>query len=334
MHAAALQAAAEPPSAELVRLPWPGADIAAAAAALARDGAVVIERALDPRKCEAVRAEMAPYVAEAAEEQWLLLDSEGKPSTSAGACASGCVLARSPASWDFAQHPLILELCEGVLGRQVLTKSADALAEQFHPDRGFAQHPFTLDLSGLICIGAGGAAQKLHQDGGIHIPDLRRLTGIEARLSTVWALSPFTEARAATTLVLGSHRWGRERRPERGECVCAEMAVGSVLLFTGALWHGAGENQAPVEDRIGGPNTRFGLNIDYTLGWLRQEENQYIAVPLEVARSMPDSLLSLIGYEAASGGLGWFDNGKSPMALVADGGRGAKRPINWAAPRL
>ena len=70
--------------------------------------AVVIERALHPGKCEAVRAEMAPYVAEAAEEQWLLLDSEGKPSTSAGACASGCVLARSPASWDFAQHPLIL----------------------------------------------------------------------------------------------------------------------------------------------------------------------------------------------------------------------------------
>ena len=113
-------------------------------------------------------------------------------------------------------------------------------------------------------------------------------------------------ARAATTLVLGSHRWDRERRPERGECVCAEMAVGSVLLFTGALWHGAGGNQAPVEDRIGGPNTRFGLNIDYTLGWLRQEENQYLDVPQERLLALSPEVRRLAGFEMYRG-LGLHD---------------------------
>ena len=31
-------------------------------------------------------------------------------------------------------------------------------------------------------------------------------------------------------------------------------------------------------------------------GWAVQEENQYLAVPLEVARLMPSRLLTLVGY--------------------------------------
>jgi len=33
--------------------------------------------------------------------------------------------------------------------------------------------------------------------------------------------------------------------------------------------------------------SRIGMNIGYSLGWLRQEENQYLACPPEIARTLP-----------------------------------------------
>ncbi len=32
------------------------------------------------------------------------------------------------------------------------------------------------------------------------------------------------------------------------------------------------------------------------VGWLRQEENQYLSVPADVARGLPEDLLRLMGY--------------------------------------
>tara|TARA_B100000686_G_C16762994_1_gene959974 strand:- start:1019 stop:1159 length:141 start_codon:yes stop_codon:yes gene_type:complete len=46
------------------------------------------------------------------------------------------------------------------------------------------------------------------------------------------------------------------------------MEVGSVLFYTGSTYHGAGENQTD--------SVRIGLTIQYSLGWLRQEENNYL----------------------------------------------------------
>ena len=68
------------------------------------------------------------------------------------------------------------------------------------------------------------------------------------------------------------------------------MPKGSVLIYTGGAWHGSGANNA------GGGHTRMGLNIDYNLGWLRQEENQYLAVPPAVAATMPPHMQQLVGY--------------------------------------
>jgi len=50
----------------------------------------------------------------------------------------------------------------------------------------------------------------------------------------------------------------------------AEMKAGSVLIWTGSLYHGAGENRSDVN--------RIELTIQDMLAWLRQEENQYLSV--------------------------------------------------------
>ena len=158
-------------------------------------------------------------------------------------------------------------LWRSVLGRQVLGHTAAEVREQLYPDRGFQQHPYYLDISMLIAIGPGGTAQGLHLDAGKHIVDLRPF-GLETTLSTMWAIDDFTADGGATALCLGSNHWGRWRRPQPGEDIPAVMPKGSCLVFSGSCWHGSGENRSE--------RTRYGLNIDYSVAWLRQEENQVL----------------------------------------------------------
>jgi ectoine hydroxylase-related dioxygenase (phytanoyl-CoA dioxygenase family) len=50
---------------------------------------------------------------------------------------------------------------------------------------------------------------------------------------------------------------------------------------------------------------RAGIVTGYSVGWLRQEENQYLTVPPEIAAGLPEHLQRLIGYQAHSPILGW-----------------------------
>ena len=81
--------------------------------------------------------------------------------------------------------------------------------------------------------------------------------------------------------------------------------AGSVVFYTGSLYHGGGANRSD--------HVRYGLNLTYTLGWLRQEENQYLSVPHDVARTLPDSLLKLIGYQRGAYALGYVDDVRDPL---------------------
>jgi ectoine hydroxylase-related dioxygenase (phytanoyl-CoA dioxygenase family) len=76
------------------------------------------------------------------------------------------------------------------------------------------------------------------------------------------------------------------------------MKAGSVILYTGSVIHSGGAN---VSD-----GDRIGINITYSLGWLRQEENQYLSCPPEIAATLPEDLRRLIGYSMGSYALGYF----------------------------
>jgi hypothetical protein len=64
------------------------------------------------------------------------------------------------------------------------------------------------------------------------------------------------------------------------------------------VFHGGGTNQSDGE--------RIGINITYALGWLRQEENQYLSCPPEIARDLPAPLQDLLGYTVGSYALGYY----------------------------
>jgi ectoine hydroxylase-related dioxygenase (phytanoyl-CoA dioxygenase family) len=71
-----------------------------------------------------------------------------------------------------------------------------------------------------------------------------------------------------------------------------------VLLYTGSVFHGGGTNRAGSD--------RIGANLTYALGWLRQEENQYLSCPPEIARDLPTPLQDLLGYTVGSYALGYY----------------------------
>ncbi len=90
----------------------------------------------------------------------------------------------------------------------------------------------------------------------------------------------------------------------------AVMPRGSALIHTSNFIHGSGENRSN--------GVRRAMALHYNLGWLRQEENQYLSLPPEAARVLPETLQRLIGYDLGGPYLGFVEDG-NPHVLLEDG---------------
>jgi ectoine hydroxylase-related dioxygenase (phytanoyl-CoA dioxygenase family) len=161
-----------------------------------------------------------------------------------------------------------------------------------------------------VTIGPGEPAQMIHRDQW-SFDRFQFPRGFEAEVATMWAVTDFTEEMGATRMVLGSHRW--EDDPDDVDpalSVPAVMTKGSVLMYTGSIFHGGGANTTKT--------ARIGMNIGYSLAWLRQEENQYLACPPEIARTLPEGLLRLMGYQRGSYAIGYVDDMREPLDWLYD----------------
>ena len=166
---------------------------------------------------------------------------------------------------------------------------------------------YLLNTAQLIEIRPGETAQRIHRDEDAwpHMPAQRPQLQVEA----MYALTDFTEANGGTNVVPGSHRWERGREPEPHEITQAEMPAGSALIYLGSTLHGGGANTtADIRRR--------GMFFGFVVGWLRTEENAFLAVPIESVKTMPVRVQELLGYKP-HGPIGVVDVG-SPMALLAD----------------
>ena len=105
------------------------------------------------------------------------------------------------------------------------------------------------------------------------------------------------------------------------DTVPAEVAKGSVLLYVGSVYHGGGANRSAER--------RMGVNIGYTLSWLRQEENQYLSCPPDVARTFPVELAKPIGYQRGAYALGYFGDTQDPIEALHGAG---SAPHGFAVP--
>jgi len=247
--------------------------------ALRTAGCAIVERLAPPDLLDRIAAELEPYLAATA--------PGGDDFAGRNTRRTGALIARSPAFRDLAAHPLVL----GAL------------------DRVLADHAtsYQLHLTQVIEIGPGEPPQPVHRDQWA-FDFFEFPAGFEVECHTMWALSEFTEENGATRVIPGSHTWADRQHPDPADTIAAEMPRGSVLLYVGSLYHGGGAN------RSGAP--RRGINVGYTLSWLRQEENQYLACPPEVARELAPELARLVGYQRGAYALGYFGDLRDPMEAL------------------
>ncbi len=256
----------------------------AVAAVLARDGCVVVDRLAPGEVMDAVDTEMKPYVD--------ATKSGVDPFSGHDTRRTGALIARSPTARDLVSHPLVL-----ATAKEVLEGATN----------------FQLHLTQIIAIGPGESGQAIHRDQWA-FDFFPFPMGYEVQCNTLWAMTDFSEENGATRLVPGSHRHEDRLRLTESDTEPAEMQAGSVLFYTGSLYHGGGANRSA--------ETRYGLNLTYARAWLRQEENQYLSVPPEIARELPESLLRLIGYARGAYALGYIDDLRDPIeALRAGAGK-------------
>lgn len=154
------------------------ADSSLVAAAIRRDGAAIIDRAVSENVVDRVVSEMWPFV-------------EATPFGNDGFSGrrtrrTGSMVARSTASHGLIAHPAVLGVCDRILGED--------------------ETNYQLHLTQVIDIGPGEPAQPLHRDqwawNFFPFP-----AGFEVEISTIWAMHDFTAENGATRVVPGSHLW-------------------------------------------------------------------------------------------------------------------------------
>ena len=245
---------------------------------LHRDAAVIIDELASIEQIDAINAQMAPFIEATPPGSD---DFSGRNTKRTGA-----LIARSPTSHQLIQHPTILGVTEKLLHRA---------------------QSFQLHLTQVISIGPGSPGQAIHRDQWA-FDFFEFPSDYDVQCNTIWALSDFTESNGATRLMPGSQHLPDEPTHTVAETVAAEMSKGSCLLYTGKVYHGGGANTSD--------ETRTGLNITYNVGWLRQEENQYLSVPVDVAMTLPDDLLRLMGYRIGAYALGYIDDVRDPIEAL------------------
>jgi ectoine hydroxylase-related dioxygenase (phytanoyl-CoA dioxygenase family) len=297
-------AAAMSATATLERFDAQTADPDAIHATIERDGAAILEGLLSTDVVARVNDEVGTAIDAADPDAELfnpIMRAFHGPFTKqvTGACAISPTFAT-----EVMCSPLLLALCDRIL----LPSCAR----------------YQLNLGHLLQRGPGADEQLLHRDEVVWSDVPKPMP--ELQLATVIAFVDFTRANGGTRVVPGSHRWPdrslspaeqfAQPPPSPEQIAYAEMAAGSAVVYTGGTIHAGGSNTTDV--------ARRGAHLSYCLGWLRTEENNYLAIPPPIAAKLPRNAQELLGYAVhdsipRGGGYLGMVRMQDPVELLARG---------------
>jgi ectoine hydroxylase-related dioxygenase (phytanoyl-CoA dioxygenase family) len=253
-----------------------------------RDGFTIVEEAIEPRLLDDLRAALAEVEA----EHGIGYRDTGFEGTRTVRIYN--LLAYHRAFEQIPVSPMVLPIVERVLDPELQLSSLSA-----------------------ICLAPGQEPQPIHGDTQL-IPLPR--PHLPITVNSMWALTDFTEQNGATRIVPGSHRFDHSPDYDGShETECAEMAAGSILIWNSTLWHGGGENRTETR--------RDGIASYYCAGWMRQQENQMLGIPMGRLRRFPRRLQELCGFSVYRGLYGHIDN-RDPIELL---GRESDGMMVWQA---
>jgi ectoine hydroxylase-related dioxygenase (phytanoyl-CoA dioxygenase family) len=249
---------------------------------LRRFGYAIVEGLATDDQLDRLQAEAAPYIASSATGRD---HYDGRFTRRTGA-----LVARCPTARELIMQPLVVDVVGRFLSRATT---------------------FQLHLTQIISIEPGETRQKLHRD-QMAFDFFDFPPDYHVQCNTMWALTDFTAENGATHIKPGTSAMSdadAEAVPE----IRADMPRGSVLFYDGKVLHGGGANRSHpgAADAV-----RRGVNITYSVGWVRQEENQFLACPPEIARTLDDDLLRMMGYRQGAFALGYVGDQQDPLAVL------------------
>lgn len=198
---------------------------------------------------------------------------------------TGALIERCPTSRELVMHPTVVGVVSGFLDH--------VTAVQLH-------------LTQVISIEPGESRQKQHRD-EMAFDFFPFPVDYHVQCNTMWAMSDFTVDNGGTHVVPGTSTMS-DADAAGLESFQVEMRRGSVLFYDGKVLHGGGANRSD--------GVRRGINITYAVGWVRQEENQYLACSPEVARTLDDELLKMMGYQQGAFALGYVGDQQDALSKL------------------
>lgn len=258
---------------------------------------MIVTGLVEPSLIETLNTELRPRLDETAREQQSAFDGNLTNRYNR-------VLCGAPSAAALVEHDMVVAVADELLLPHCATYQVGSMT--------------------AIEILPGEDGQALHRDDSLYPVEL---AGMEIEVGVMWALTDFTRENGGTRVVPGSHRFLRSwHLPDLSNWEAAVMPKGSALFYLGSTWHGSGANTSS--------DPRSGLINTYTLGWLRQESNQYFETPPHVAVNYSPRLRALLGYTPHGSGddrigtfvgecEGWLDQAPEP-AWRAERGQVAK----------
>ncbi|MEC9251820.1 MAG: phytanoyl-CoA dioxygenase family protein [Pseudomonadota bacterium] len=302
---------------------------------LKREGGVILQNLAPPDLLDSVYEEIQENVPEAAQKSSTHLWPDGNRTVGARAAVSSIF------AEELLIHPKVLEIVDAMLlpkrtmalqpvddasnspqadrptvgdGLWAITeneqKSSQLVWQVSDPDRGPNCDHYNLGASVMLEVREGNENQVLHRENAIYQPYIGYIPKMrEFVVSVMWAATDFSEENGATRLVPGSHTWSEDRIAKENEIAQAVMPKGSAVMWLSRTLHGAGKSR--LSER------RTGFFHSFIPDWLRQEENQYLSIPPEIAEKLSGRAKQVIGY-SSSNSLGWV-KGRAKENLLVEG---------------
>ncbi|KAF9894233.1 hypothetical protein FE257_007735 [Aspergillus nanangensis] len=272
----------------------------AAVAALIQDGGVVIRGLLSQETLDTIEQDVRPFLN--ADKPWK--GDFFPPETRRVFGLAG----KSPTFMhNLVAAPLYQAVCDALLTSTHQAYTGLKLETSISKPQ--------LNNTVVFSIRPGARNQELHRDDMIHHNHLAAITaaeyqpGRDAGIGLFVAGKKATRANGATRFIPGSHLWDTLSPPEEGLAVYAELEAGDAFIMLSSCFHGGSANTTAGEERLI-------YSCFMTKGYLRQEENQYLASSVEAVRKYSVEMQQLIGYRVSQPFLGWVDLDDPRKVLV------------------
>lgn len=255
----------------------PIAEPAKISAHITQFGYAIVDRVADSTLLDRLADEVDPYVTASAAGRD---EYDGRHTR-----RTGSLIARCPTVREMVMNPLVVATVKDFLSH--------ASTVQLH-------------LTQIITIEPSETQQNLHRD-EMAFDFFPFGADYHVQCNTIWALTDFTCENGATHICPGTSGMSDDEAASV-RSIQAEMQRGSVLFYEGKVVHGGGANRST--------RPRQGVNITYSVGWVRQEENQFLSCPPEIARTLDDDLLRMMGYQQGAFALGYVGDQQDPLAAL------------------